>query len=241
MTNPSGSLLLDAGDFLFKQWMPPTQRQVGRARLLMDLYAKMGYKAICVGIRDLANSWEFLKKEADARGLSLLSANLLHNGKPVFKPYGIFEVNGVKVAVIGLTGSLPRALLSDGLSLLDPHDALLDLIPRLRTQADFCIVLSNLGYAQDRRLVKDIHGIDVVIGSGPGSRLQRPVRVGDTYLLRGYSKGKAVGKAEIALESDSDKFRVKNYFFLLDQRVFPDPRIEGMVEALLSGPSPDKE
>ncbi len=231
MDKSSAPLLLDAGDFLFKLQASPSKDQVAGARLLLDLYREMGYQALCVGTKDLANSLAFLKGEAEARGLRLLSANLYQKGFAVFPPFHIFNVQGLKVGVMGLTAPLNSGLLK-GIDVRNPFEVCSELLPGLRKQVDICIILSNLGYTADRNLARTLNGIDIIIGSGSGGKLSRPVKVGNTYILRGDIKGKTIGRAEITWEGANKRIKLKNYIIKLDERVLPDEKVRDRVRAV---------
>ncbi len=230
MKDRSHCLLLDAGDFLFKLQSTPDSAQVAKARLLLDLYREMGYQALCVGTRDLANSPDFLAREASSRGLRLLSANLYRKGVRLFPPYHIFKIQGLRIGVLGLTSTGVPGL--KDLEIRDPYKECLDALADLRGKVDVCILLSNLGYFADRSLAQKIRGIDIIIGSGYGSRLSRPLKVENTYILRGDVKGKTIGRAELLWNGTDRRFQLKNYIIRLDERFLPDESVRDRIQSI---------
>jgi 2',3'-cyclic-nucleotide 2'-phosphodiesterase (5'-nucleotidase family) len=200
--NDSNFLFLDAGNFLFGNEAAPSEAVIANARLLLDFYRDMGYTALCVGRKDLAGSTMFLVEETMKRGLRPLSSNLRYKGEAVFEPYGIFEVNSVKVGVLAVTSpGLSQRIKADGVEVLDPSARLKSLIPEIKNRVDVIVLLSNLGEFEDRRLASAVDGIDVIIGSDYGGQRYQPLRVGKAYLLRGNIKGKSVGKVRVKLDS----------------------------------------
>lgn len=63
------------------------------------------YDAMAVGNHEFDNPRDVLEKQRAWASFPMLSANIYEkdSGERLFKPYEIFDVNGVKVAVIGLT------------------------------------------------------------------------------------------------------------------------------------------
>ncbi|MBW1965188.1 MAG: hypothetical protein JRI40_08270 [Deltaproteobacteria bacterium] len=169
----------------------------------MDFYRDMCYTALCVGKRDLAGSTMFLLEETKKRGLRPLSSNLRYKGKAVFEPYGIFDVNGTKVGVLAVTSpELNQRIKTDGIEVLDPSARLKSLVPELKNRVDVIILLSNLSELEDRNLSSTVDGLDIIIESGPGKQRYQPLKVENTYLLRGNIKGKSVGKVWVKLNSE---------------------------------------
>ncbi len=66
---------------------------------------KIGYDAMAVGNHEFDNPLSVLMKQRDWINFPMLSANIYDKktGKRLFKPYEIFDEQGIKIAVIGLT------------------------------------------------------------------------------------------------------------------------------------------
>ena len=63
----------------------------------------IGYDAMAVGNHEFDNPLDVLAKQADWANFPFLAANIYKDGKRMFDAYKIFDKDGVKVAVIGLT------------------------------------------------------------------------------------------------------------------------------------------
>ncbi len=65
----------------------------------------VGYDAMALGNHEFDNSMQILKEQENWAEFPFLSANIydINTDQRLFKPYEIFEKNGVKIAVIGLT------------------------------------------------------------------------------------------------------------------------------------------
>jgi len=226
-------LLLDAGDFLFRNQATPSEAGLASARLLLDFYHNMGYTALCVGKQDLSGSVSFLLEEAKRRGLRPLSSNLCYKGKAVFEPYRIFEINSVKVGVLAVTSPrLNQWIKADGVEVLDPSAQLKTLVPDLKRRVDILILLSNLGELEDRVLANAIDGIDLIIGSGSGRRTYEPLKIGKTYLLRTHPKGKSVGQVDVELDARGGILDLDNNLVLLNAALPEDKAAAQRIQEL---------
>ncbi|WP_160061110.1 bifunctional UDP-sugar hydrolase/5'-nucleotidase UshA [Psychromonas sp. L1A2] len=63
----------------------------------------IGYDAMAIGNHEFDNPLDVLAKQADWANFPFLAANIYKDGKRMFEAYKIFDKDGVKVAVIGLT------------------------------------------------------------------------------------------------------------------------------------------
>ncbi len=63
----------------------------------------IGYDAMAVGNHEFDNPLDVLAKQVEWANFPFLAANIYQDGKRMFAPYKIFEKQGVKIAVIGLT------------------------------------------------------------------------------------------------------------------------------------------
>ncbi len=228
------SLLLEAGDSLFPGEYARGDIYQKRADYLLEVYGKLGYDAFGLGRRDLPFGIGFLKEQSKKHGIEFLSANLLLKGKKPFKPYKIFEVGSSKVAVISVISPRnTKTWEAMGISAVHPKRFLLKTIPELRKKADLVVLLSNLGEMEDRLLVKEVPGIDLVIGSGLGSRFKFPVKVADrTFMVRPQSRGKSIGWVEIGIPFNGNEKEIKGELVFLAGAVKDDPEVAKKVEEL---------
>ncbi len=99
-------LLIDSGDLL--QGTPLTYyfNKIEDTRLnpMILVMNYMGYDAFTVGNHDIEQGVEVYYKAMKESNFAWLSANgVLPDGRTFFEPYTLFEVNGIRVGVLGLT------------------------------------------------------------------------------------------------------------------------------------------
>ena len=170
-------LLLDGGDTLHGTNLA----NMFEGQTVLEIMDMLGYDAMVPGNHDFNYGAERLEEAAawaeDNASLRILNANITDaSGALVFQPYQIYDYNGFKVCVIGLTTpdtktkSHPKN--TEGLDFLSDEvvasaQAAIDIANEL---ADFVIVLGHIGVVPDgdsgltsRIICQSIDGIDLFI------------------------------------------------------------------------------
>lgn len=179
-------LLVDAGDAF--QGTPYFNFFGGE--LEFKLMSKLGYDAATLGNHDFDNGIEGIEKNLPNTNFPLLIANydFKNNSlKERFKPYKIFQKQGIKIGVFGIGIEL------DGLVLeklhqktiyQDPVEKSKEIVNELkRKKCDLIVCLSHLGYKYNDNKISDIvlankvSGIDLIIGGHTHTFLDKPVTV----------------------------------------------------------------
>ncbi len=247
-------LLFDAGDSSERSvWESSITK--GRANFFM--LEAMGYDASTVGNGETFQ-WGLgaLAKLVESVHFPVLAANLFakdSNQPPVpgLKSHAIFEIEKLKIAVVGITVDEQSAYTRFGYRSEFAADVLRDLIPQLRAQdAQMIILLSHLGFGYqtdeeyekhhpkdtprarilgDRQIAKAVPGIDVIVGGHSHTLLNEMRRVGDTVIVQAGDYGKFLGRLD--LEIDSNHMQAIHHEVIpCDESVQPDPTISGMLD-----------
>ena len=124
---------------------------------------KLGYDAMAIGNHEFDNPLEVLRKQQDWANFPLLSANIYDSstGKRLFNPYQIFDLNGVKVAVIGLTtedtAKVGNPEYLTNVEFRDPKQEAKQLIANIRQteQPDLIFAVTHMGHYENGQ-----HGIN---------------------------------------------------------------------------------
>lgn len=199
---PGRLLWLDAGD---------TTHGTNVANLffgesVIEALNTAGVDAMTVGNHDFNYGQEALLSLAAQAAFPVLGANIVYTdtGRPFLQDSARFELDGVTVAVLGLTTketpivTHPKNVV--GLTFLDPVEVASQLVPSLRSQADLVVVLSHLGFDEDVRLARTVPGIDVIVGGHSHTRLDEPVQVGDTVIVQANEYGKFLGYLKLTVD-----------------------------------------
>lgn len=243
-------LALDAGDPLFSGSNVPKYlraKWIRKADLIRVALCEMQYDAVNVGDHDLAAGVSYLLNGRD--GLPLLSSNLVapDSGEPVFQPYILRDIDGLRVGIIGLLN--PQWVKRDSVVANDPVDAAAKIVKELRGRCDLLIALSHLERTAEMRLTKKVPEIDVLISGGhTGSPLRKPQRKGRTVIVRTSKKGASLGQLDLwlapgfealydsseAVETEKDKGDRGYYRHTLvsiNSKIEDDPRIGELIAA----------
>ena len=145
-------------------------------------------------------------------------------GKPFLPPYHIFTVQDVKIAVIGVTshtvaGSLKAV--KEGLEATDAVAALREYVPMLREQADLVVVLSHMGVGEDKRVAREIPGIDVIFGGHSHAWQAAPInvenrersafRINGTISAYCYENGGELGRLDLRLRKNNGRYEIMGF------------------------------
>jgi len=218
--NRPGALLLDGGD----TWQ-------GSGAALWTKGQDMVEAAKLLGVDIMTLHWECtygqdrVKKVADkdfAGHIDIVAQNIktADFGDPVFKPYVIRPVNGIKVAVIGQAFPYtpianPRYMVADWTFGIQ-EDAMQQAVDAARAEgAQVVVVLSHNGMDVDLKMASRVRGIDAILGGHTHDGLPAPSLVenagGKTLVTNAGSNGKFLG----VLDFDVKTGKVSDYRYRL--------------------------
>jgi sulfur-oxidizing protein SoxB len=235
---PGRTLLLDGGDTI-----------QGSATALWSRGEDMVRASNLLGVDVMTPHWEFtyglarvreLFGDRERRGL-FRGHFVAHNvseagwGDPVFHPYTVREVGGVRVGVIGQAFPYtpiahPRRFVPD-LTFGIREDDVQRLVNELRDtrRADLVVVLSHNGITADLKLAARVAGIDVVLGGHTHDALPAPIVVGRTLVVNSGSHGKFLSR----LDLDVREHRVMGHRYrllpVLSRELPEDPEMARLI------------
>jgi len=215
-----GALLLDGGD----TWQ-------GSATALWTNGQDMVDACKLLGVDLMAGHWEFTLGhervrqivDNDFKGrIEFLAQNVKTTdfGDPVFSPYAMREMNGVKVAVIGQAFPYtpianPRWMVPDW-SFGIQDDNMQKTVDEARAKgAQVVVVLSHNGMDVDLKMASRVSGIDAILGGHTHDGVPQPVKVknakGITLVTNAGSNGKFLG----VLDFDVKGGKVRDFRYKL--------------------------
>jgi len=171
----------------------------------------LGLDVFTLGNHEFDKSREVLDKQMALAKFPMISANI-YNSKdenPV-TPYVIKDLNGLKVALYGLT--------TEETAILEPiylgdwrfEDAVKvseNLIPKLEEEADIIVALTHLGYEENdspgrttsNELAQAVEGIDVIVDGHSHTLFEEAPVYGDTILVQAGDWGKYLGRLDLVI------------------------------------------
>jgi 2',3'-cyclic-nucleotide 2'-phosphodiesterase (5'-nucleotidase family) len=196
-------LLLDAGDTFSDDLVGNATRGEAMIRLMNGL----GYQFMALGNHDFDYGLERTRELQGIASFPMRGANTLENGRPVFgQPWQIFTVNGVRVAVLALsyhnTGETGSKRNTEKLTFTSGIETTRRLLPSLRRQADVIVLLSHQGTAVDRKLAREVQGVDLIVGGHSHDRIAPPEKIGGTWIVQALSDGAMLGRLTLTVGSD---------------------------------------
>ena len=168
------SLLLDGGDV--NTGVPESDLQDAVPDFKgMNL---LGYDAMAVGNHEFDKPPIVLRMQRDLAKFPMLAANIYSGGERMFAPYKVFNLGGVRVAVMGLTTEDTQKMAHpDNMKSIEFKNAIAEaakLVPELRNQADVVIAATHMGHYEngnhgsqapgDVEMARAVNGLDLVVG-----------------------------------------------------------------------------
>ena len=252
--NATPTLLLDAGNLLFKQkTLPANTKEAEGARIkargIVAINRQMGLNFAGIGQNDLAAGPDFLHALADSIGgkFTWLSLNLIDqkSGQRLFRGSTLTQAGELAVAVIALTNhDTAPAAGAASYSILPWRQVLPAAVAKLRTQADMLILLSNYPLTENREIARACPELDLIVQSGHAMGNLPPVVAGNTLITQTEIRGRYLGLLEIdwqrhgvwqqrsrgaVLDKASSASTYTQRFVPLDAAMPDDPVIDALV------------
>lgn len=193
------TLLLAAGDMIQgNNWT-----NLFQGRSAIELMNTMKFDVMVVGNHEFDYGVMVLQERLNEACFPILGANV--QGLPGLKPYVIKDLGGLRIAIIGVTtadtpiSTNPHNVA--GLKFSAPDATVAAALKALRGRADLVVVLSHIGYPEDRALAQKVPGLDVIIGGHTHTRLETPAVVNQTIIGQAWEHAKALGVLDLDVEN----------------------------------------
>lgn len=204
--NPN-TLVLDAGDTL--HGMPIVN--ISKGENAIKVLEAAGFDYMTLGNHDFNYGKDRLLELKAMTTVGMISANILDkDGKNLFTPYVIKEMNGIKVGIFGLTSpetynkTSPANVI--GLTFENPIETAKKMVQELDSKTDLIIGLVHLGLDKgseftSEKLAQEVAGIDVIIDGHSHTLLKEGLTVNNTLIAQTFEHDKNLGKVEITLQN----------------------------------------
>ncbi len=142
--------------------------------------SKLGYDAMAVGNHEFDNTLDVIRMQEQWAGFPFLAANIYdgETGQRLFEPYKVFEFDGLRIGVMGLTTDDTKKLgnpeFMGGVEFTVPTAEAEKLLPELKGKSDIVVAATHMGHYADGNhgvnapgdvtLARTVPGIDIIVG-----------------------------------------------------------------------------
>ncbi len=176
------NLVLDAGDFLEGN----IYYMADRGMKSFEVHNNIGYDMVTLGNHDYLMGPKKLNEMLGNIDLNFefLAANVevnkeYKNIREKIKPYKEIEIDGIKVAILGLTtNEVWYSWSLEDNKMTSPYDTAEKYEKILKNRDnDFIIALTHIGVNKDKKLAKKTSNIDLIVGGHSHTKLSKEVYV----------------------------------------------------------------
>lgn len=204
------TLIFDAGDS-YDEWRIEA---IGtRGKISADLLNEVGFSARVIGNTEGFSEKGTLERLVQFSDFPIITCNV-YNLKDeridYLKDYHIFEIDSVRILVIGVTGAFNVFYNLFNLHINDPIQEIKRVLSNIQeTKFDLILILSHIGLNQDKQIANAIPNIDIIIGGHSHSVLRQCVVENGTLICQAGQYGEYVG--ELTIEYDEERKEIIDY------------------------------
>ena len=163
--------------------------QTIKAKGLVQIYTDMAYDAVNIGPMDTAGGIAYLQEILDS---NWISANFFNQeGSPVFPQYITKDVDGLMIAVVGIT-SKPAVLKSEYV-FKNWQEILPDIINQLVATDHFIVLLSTLSDNENTAIAEQYPQVRIIITANRNHGNTPPRLVNNALLTQTADRGRYLG------------------------------------------------
>lgn len=197
------AIALDAGDLMEKGDMVAFKTE---SKVMYEAMGKIGYAAETLGNHDVGHGSEFLLASSKlTQDMAMLCINYVKPDGTTYLPASkVFDVNGVKVAVIGVT--LPKGD-AETLDEAKAAQVVEQEAKRLKKEADLIVVLCHLGSGSCNRMAALAPDVQVFVGGHTHEVIPKPIVSEKTgaLIVQAGEYAQHVGWLELSVDLDTHK------------------------------------
>jgi len=205
----------------------------------LEMLGTAGVDAMVMGNHELDFGQDHFRRLLKEARFPVLGANVRAVPAPLPLPRSVVlrPAGGPRVAVLGLvtdelaTTTHPRNAV--GLAVDDPVAMARRLVPGLEAEADLVVVLSHLGIGEDRRLAREVAGVDLIVGGHNHHLYDPPVVESGVPILQAGDRGRYLGRLDLTVAEG--RAQVVGYRLIpIDESLPEDPAIAAEVRRLMA-------
>lgn len=200
--NPLGTIIASNGDDLMGRYF-----HTFRGEAIYSLMNQSGYELYAPGNHEFDKGPEVFANALEYAKFEMICSDLLIDNTPLegkCVPYKIIEAQGAKIGIFSLMTDDLELITSPGKVKLkaDNYTIAKEMVKTLQSkQCDIIIALTHIGVDQDKKVAKNVAGIDVIFGGHSHQYLERFIRINDTLIFNGGEQGSDVVRLDLPLDS----------------------------------------
>ncbi len=201
--NPN-TVIVSAGDDLMGAYF-----HIFKGKAIFGTMSEAGYEILALGNHEFDKGSEVLASGLKDASFTTLCSDLNVSSSALKKrciPYVIKELDGVKVGFFSLiTESLLKSNKEKNISFYDKNVPMAKkMVKKLKSKGvDVIVLVSHIGYKDDRALAKQVKGIDVIFGGHSHSYIKKMGYINKTAIVNGGEQGSQVVKVDIPLDKNN--------------------------------------
>jgi 5'-nucleotidase/UDP-sugar diphosphatase len=215
--NPS-NLLLDAGDFMTGNPITTIRVHGAIGGAMLDFFELLHYQAMTIGNHEFDDGVDNAVDLVKASKVPIICANLWLVNPPTAnnasetttlltgEGWKIFEVNGVRVGVIGLTLERMNNMLSKTtmkrIRVTPLAEEVQKVVSEIDPKTDLIVLLTHEGVDDDKDLAKHISGVDVIVGGHSHTVIDTPLVVNNVIIVQAGAQCRYLGELKLKVEND---------------------------------------
>ena len=174
---------------------------------LVPIVNALGIDVFVPGNWEFAYGPETFRKRMSELNHPVAAINLYdaETGARMFAPSVVKTVNGVRVAVVGITSTIVDKSMAPDFSRglrFTFKEGLQEEVDRLRAEgAQIVLLATELGLAQEVKLAREIKNVDFILGGHTHERTVQPILDGGTPIIESGSEGSFLSKLKFKVRS----------------------------------------
>ncbi|XP_067676568.1 5'-nucleotidase-like [Haliotis asinina] len=239
---PNNTLVIDAGD----QYQGTLWFYYFGGNVTAEFVNLLGYDAMALGNHEFDRGISGLRPFLEEVRVPVLSANINASLEPsiqgLFRKSIVVTIGGQKIGIIGYTTTDTPSISNTENLVFDP------IIPHMKAEVDNMrtmginkiIALGHAGYQFDRKMAKEVEGLDIVVGghshsflyTGTPPSTEKPVGPYPTIVtqasgvkvpvVQAYCYSKYIGHIELEFDDDGNVLAWEGRPILLDKDTAQD-------------------
>jgi hypothetical protein len=192
--------------------------------------AVLGYDAVNLGKQEADLDRDTLLQKMQSSHLPFVSCNLLdtQTGKPLADPFLIKTVGGARIGLTGVVQTEEEKV-GPGLKVRPPEEALAEVLPGLRAQSDFVIVLAFAPEETLRDIAAKFPEVGAILGGDVPQASAQAESVNRSALFNVTDHGKVIGRLVFRRGGDGRLTLVASRALKTSDTIPPAPAMTALI------------